>query len=373
MTNDPKQLGLFEADVHPWATTSPKALSVTEKEAKRLLLAALADSEIGTIEKRVASILHDFPETRDSDRALVIRYWNVYQADTVAEWSDLGLEVIHQLDDFNTITRVRRHIQNDLQLFCGTLHTQARRSELQRQFYEYMVSKRAEDPEIRFYFDETGNEGDKRYTGIAGICVLDWRQYEKYHCALRKWREDRNWAETLHFADTRSGDLTKHLSLLAELRKWRAGLLFIGHDVMWNRDKSTAILNLIVQLVADSIGRMLQLGCLTQPKAVSVVKEADPGFDDIYIPILKQNLADRLAREFPHNVYVNRVDALPKGREVLLECADLIAGGMQRRALYAGRRAKDRLAEAVMNVTGFEDLRDRGALYHAFLPKTANT
>jgi hypothetical protein len=40
---------------------------------------------------------------------------------------------------------------------------------------------------------------------------------------------------------------------------------------------------------------------------------------------------------------------------------------MQRRALYKGRNPKDRLAEAVINVTGFEDGGDAGTIfnYHA--------
>jgi hypothetical protein len=36
---------------------------------------------------------------------------------------------------------------------------------------------------------------------------------------------------------------------------------------------------------------------------------------------------------------------------------------MQRRALSKGRNPKDRLAEAVINVTGFEDSADNGAVF----------
>ena len=74
-----------------------------------------------------------------------------------------------------------------------------------------------------------------------------------------------------------------------------------------------------------------------------------------------------VALEFPGAVTVLPVEAVTKGRTVLLECADLIAGGMQRRALYGGRNPKDVLAEAVVNVTGFEDGTEPGTIfkYHA--------
>ena len=49
-----------------------------------------------------------------------------------------------------------------------------------------------------------------------------------------------------------------------------------------------------------------------------------------------------------------------------LECADLVAGGVQRRVLFKGRNPKDRLAESIENVTGFETAADAGALFKIF-------
>ena len=82
---------------------------------------------------------------------------------------------------------------------------------------------------------------------------------------------------------------------------------------------------------------------------------------------MDKQLNEVVALEFPGQLTVLPVEPVPKGRTVMLECADLIAGGMQRRALFKGRNPKDRLAEAVINVTGFEDENDPGVLfkYHA--------
>jgi len=51
---------------------------------------------------------------------------------------------------------------------------------------------------------------------------------------------------------------------------------------------------------------------------------------------------------------------------VLLECVDLIAGGVQRRVLFKGQHPKDRLAQTIANVTGFETAADAGALYKIY-------
>lgn len=65
-------------------------------------------------------------------------------------------------------------------------------------------------------------------------------------------------------------------------------------------------------------------------------------------------------------VVVSPIEPVTKGKEVLLECADLVAGGVQRRVLFKGRNPKDKLAEAVVNVTGFEDAANSGALFKLY-------
>ena len=58
------------------------------------------------------------------------------------------------------------------------------RDSRQQFFYQYFAAQRKGDPEIRIYLDETGTDNKSRYLGIAGVCVADWRQYERYHAAL---------------------------------------------------------------------------------------------------------------------------------------------------------------------------------------------
>lgn len=123
---------------------------------------------------------------------------------------------------------------------------------------------------------------------------------------------------------------------------------------------------LFIQLVLDSLRHLQQNGCLTENRSIRLIKEADSGFDAMYLENMKKRLEDSVAQEFPGQLAVLPVEALTKGRSVLLECADLIAGGMQRRALGKGRNPKDRLAEAVINVTGFEDVDETGALFKCF-------
>lgn len=360
------QLPLFEG-VQPWEVKSPGDLPDVALIERRALLAAVAESRLGRMEQRVAYILQQYPETRDSDTALGIRYWRRFQPNVLEEWDRLDLDVLYDLDRIETISRIRRHIQNDLRLFTSSAHTRERRDEMQMELYQYLAAQRHTESEIRFYLDETCGDGKSNYIGVAGVCVINWRQYEKHWASLTEWREQQGWPETIHFADTGTALQPRAMALLSEMHKRRAGLLFLGYALPARGNTHQTMLSLFVQLVGDALLHLDALGCIAEPRALFVVKEASVGFDTIHLQSLKTHLAEKIASDFPERVFLRDVEPLPKGREVLLECADVIAGGMQRRALYGGNNPKDVLAESVFNVTGFEDPRENGTVFKAHL------
>jgi hypothetical protein len=312
------------------------------------MLADIANSYLANREQRVAHILQRFPETRDSDTALCIRYWKLFQADVLERWNPLELEVLHELDRIETLGRVRRLVQNDLRLFRGVEETRRAREAMQKELHEYLAAHRDSLSEVRFYLDETGNEGDKTYSGIAGVCIINWKQYEKHHAALAQWRLKQGWPETVHFSETGADKVDRAVSLLQQLQARRSGILFLGYSLASRGRTNEDLFSLFIQLVVDALKHLRDLRCLTENRSVRVIKEAEAGFDSLFLHKMTKQLGEMVALEFPGQLTVLPVEAIPKGRTVLLECADLIAGGMQRRALYKGRNPKDRLAEAVM-------------------------
>lgn len=367
-----KQFSLFPSPerttemVQPWEVGPAEPKDEERACQRRDLLARLGNSNLATIEAKVADVLQRFPETRDNDTALALRFWTSFEAAELESIDPASLDVLYSLQNSETIVRSRRHIQNELGLFEGRDRTRQLRSQLQMQFYQMMSERRSDDPEVRLYLDETGNEPSSRFTGVAGICVMSWRFYEIHHAALEQWRERQAWPETIHFADLRDGTIDRALLLLAQLRRRRRGLLFLGHSVPSRGLTHPFLMDLFIQLTCDCIGKIRDLGCLNKPTAITVIKEAEEGFDCMYVPAIRAELERRFAREFPNRAYLRKIEPLPKGREVLLECADLIASSMQRKALFGGFNPKDKLAEAVFNVTGFGDHRESGVVFRSF-------
>jgi hypothetical protein len=347
----------------PWTLPVEKPLPPELQQERDRMLAGVANAELGKMEQRVAYLLARFPETRDSDIALCIRYWRRFQADVLERWDPLDLEVLFELDRLETIGRIRRHIQHALRLYRGMEETAEFRDLFQQQLHEYLAAHKGTLPEVRFYLDETGNEGDKAYVGVGGLCVMNWKQYHKYYAAIAKWRTEQKWPETIHFSETGSDRLDRAIRLLAELSARRSGLLFLGYAMNSRGRTHQDLFSLFIQLVIDSLHVLKRDGCLDAPRSLRVIKEADTGFDNVFLAKMNKQLSDLVGLEFPGQLIVQPIESLPKGREVFLECADLIAGGMQRRALYRGRNPKDKLAEAVFNVTGFDDPSDNGVVF----------
>lgn len=349
---------LLDGRVQPWVHPD-LALTPENRDRRRFLLSALANSELGTVERRVAYLLQRYPETRDSHTHLAVRYWQRFQAEIIEGWDRLNLEVLLDLENFENIERAARYVQNDLRLWPGSEWGKRLRSAKQMAFHEYFAAAANTEPEVRFYLDETGRDGKQRYLAVAGICVMNWRQYERHHAALQSWRSAMSPA-TLHATD--GSQHQHHLNLLRQLDTRKGGLLFVAHAMASHGATDRNLLTLFVQLVLDSLRCLQSEGCLTGLKPVCLVKERDDNFDSVYLRALKAELAERVAAEFLDTVYVRDVQAVPKGREVMLEVADQIAWGIQRRAAIRGADPKDELAEAVMNVTGFEDSREPGVL-----------
>jgi hypothetical protein len=350
-------------ELQPWSAPRELELPREQSERRQKMLADIANSYLANREQRVAHILQRFPETRDSDTALCIRYWKMFQPDVLERWMPLELEVLFELDRIETLGRVRRIIQNELRLFRGVEDTRRAREAIQAEFYEYIAAHRDSLPEVRFYLDETGNEGEKTYTGIAGLCVINWRQFDKHHAALEQWRSQQGWPETIHFSETGADKVDRAVSLLKQLQSRRSGVLFLGYSLASRGRTHEDLFSLFIQLVVDSLKYLRECKCLTENRSIRVIKEADTGFDTLFLDKMTKRLSEAVALEFPGELTVMPVEAVTKGRSVMLECADLIAGGMQRRALAKGRNPKDRLAEAVINVTGFEDSADPGTIF----------
>lgn len=359
---------LDEVEQNPGAPWSVPGTEVsTEQQFNReKLLDLLSRSEFANVETRVARILQLFPETRDSDTELAIQYWKRFQPDVLAEHRPLTLDVLHELQNISTIIRCRQRIQNDLELFVGSPRSNRRRGEFQMEIHQYLSSRKKEQAQTIIYIDETGTDGQSPYSGLGGICVIDTRQYEITLRQLERWRSETAGTPTFHFADVDSARVSEYVDFANQLRKYRSGLIFAGYAVELRGSKSHKVAELILHMVADTCGYMRENGCLEGSRNILVIKESEAYFDATHLDELKKDLAEILYRRFGPQITLLDIESRPKGRDVLLEGADMIAASLRRQLTSSSSIHKDRLAEAIFNATGLGDTREPGMIHKIY-------
>src|SRR5205809_5899048 len=135
MPDAPGQIPLF--NLGAWELPAiGDALTQDQIAERQYLLADIAESRLGTMQQRLAWLLQRFPETRDSDVALAIRYWRTYEPQTIESWQPLELEILFELTRLESIGRARRLLQQ-MGLWRGLEDYANKRDAIEAEIHEY--------------------------------------------------------------------------------------------------------------------------------------------------------------------------------------------------------------------------------------------
>jgi hypothetical protein len=121
-------------------TASPEAEKATRLEQEReTLLAALASSKPDTLVHKVGWVLNNYPETRNSDITLQLRYWETFCPDQYDSGA-ITAQDLYELPRLTSLTRARARIQNTLKLFLADAEVRKHRGTLSHEEREEAVA-----------------------------------------------------------------------------------------------------------------------------------------------------------------------------------------------------------------------------------------
>ncbi|PLR94843.1 hypothetical protein [Bacillus sp. T33-2] len=86
---------------------------------------------------KVASILNKYPETRNSDVALMVKFWQVFEGH---KGSFVSLNKLFRLERLTSITRSRAKIQNEYGLFLADEKVRRYRRSQEEAQKEYQIA-----------------------------------------------------------------------------------------------------------------------------------------------------------------------------------------------------------------------------------------
>lgn len=142
-----------------------------EEERKRkgdALWTAVQLGDDKNITLKVANILNRYPDTRNSDIELQIRYWQTYEGVT---GDRIGLKRMTKLTKLTSISRARATIQNEYKLFVADEEVRKRRKALGDEEKEIQILNKPVYSKINIFADETGK--DENYVIVGGVWLLD--------------------------------------------------------------------------------------------------------------------------------------------------------------------------------------------------------
>lgn len=271
-----------------------------EKEAEKRkkgeqLWMAVQAGETKHLITKVASILNRFPETRNSDVALMTKFWEVFQGH---RGSSVSFEKLFELERLTSIARTRAKIQNEYGLFQADKKIRRFRQNKEEIQKEYEIATKPEIESIDIYADESGKNND--FVIVGSIWILSGGG--NLNSRLASWaseqkQNDSNIPDEFHFVKVKNDGKNLHV-----YKDFMNLVIAEGHmssfkAIAVNKTKITKpiddiITELFYQLVRNGVEHEKNTGRIALPKQISYFKDKEDGESALRLSQIQQSLID---------------------------------------------------------------------------------
>lgn len=339
---------VFDAELQDSYDSSLDKQTKIEKE-RRELEEAISACNYRTKKDKVAAILNLYPKTRNSDIALTLKYWEVFQ-DEIYTGQSIDPVKLFELERLTTVARLRAKIQNEYGLYLADDHIRNRRRKLEENVRDVIISDNPSQPIVSIYADETGKTDDNVIIGsiwfIEGIATI------KLFRKILEWKETNKWSKEIHFARCGKSDLAKMKSfvdLLSENRQY-VGLKFVAFNRRGsNRSIEETVIKLYNILIREGIRHEIASGRISLPRTINVNVDKEDSIDAVALDELRQGLANQLQQDYGDNAVIRPIEAVDSKDAPYVQVADLISGAINRKLNHRGDIGfKDELADYII-------------------------
>lgn len=332
--------------------------AIREKEVKQILAALATGTFHATQRDRVAFLLKNYPDTRDSDMTLTLRYWREFQPDLYTE-DAIRPHLLFKLERLTTIARLRAKIQNEYGLFLASEEVQHKRRQKEAEVKESMLSDRAPPRVIHIFADETGKNGDVLILGsvwFLNISRIASLQSAVGDLCVRKGIEKKEF----HFQECNESNLDLYklfVDLAVERLEYVVFKAVITRRKGLQRTVEQAINSMIRQLIIQGYEQEVASARVTAPRMLDFTMD-EGGLDPIARAELPETTSRVLQERFGDGNVVGQVTEANSKGSAAIQLADIFCGALNRRfnGSGSGRKAKDKLSDYV-----FEKLKPRVA------------
>lgn len=170
-------------------------LSKEEKieQERQALLTRVAAYDLRTAKHKVAWILNHFPDTRDSDITLQLKYWTTFQTE-IYSGGMIDPQDLYRLARLTTLKRARAKIQNEYKLFLASREVRQRRGTLSEEERQKAVDDKPVSSLYVVYMDDSGKQADNLIVGSVWFLAA----FQPIYSSLRQLSAE--FGKEFHFA-----------------------------------------------------------------------------------------------------------------------------------------------------------------------------
>lgn len=325
-----------------------KKRAIREKEVKQIWAALDSGNYHATQRDRVAYLLKNYPDTRESDITLTLRYWREFQPD-IYTGDAVNPYLLFKLERLTTIARLRAKIQNEYRLFRGSDEVQHKRRQKEAEVKESMINDHAPPPVIHIYADETGKNGD--FLIVGSVWFLNISRVSSFQIAVGAM-ENRagKRAQEFHFSNCGSGELDRYkkfIDLAAERLEYVVFKAILLPRKGLPRKVESAIASMLRMLIVTGYDQEVNSRRVTPPRTIELMMD-EGGLHALDRHELPELTTRALIDGHGDQHALTRVTEIDSATCVAIQLADIFCGALNRRfnEKQSGvRRPKDELAD----------------------------
>lgn len=328
----------------------PKKLARIEKEKKELL-AALAGGDFSTQRTKVASVLNLFPDTRNSDITLALKYWETFQPE-IYNPDGIKPKDLFKLERLHYIVRARAKIQNEYGLFQADDKIKYHRKQQEEVMHDAVLEDIKPKRVVHVFSDETGKT--QKFVIVAAVWVLSGRAVFTVSEAIKKWKEKSVWAtREVHFSRFGKADfepLKEYLGVIHQNREFLSFKVIAIEKSRTTRKIEEVIAKLHEHMLIRGAKHEIQQGRMDLPREVGVTLDEEQSLDPFSLSEMKRKIGEEFTRSHNGELVLDTIQTVSSRASPLVQLADLIAGAVNRRLNNSGERNyKDEMADWVIH------------------------
>ncbi|MEW9672402.1 DUF3800 domain-containing protein [Ammoniphilus sp. 3BR4] len=331
-----------------------------EKKRKRekerdMLISKLASNDYSHLVTRVAHVLNRYPHTRNSDIALQLKYWEIFDSELYIKGQSISPEDLFKLERLTSITRARAKVQNEYGLFLSDEKVRRFRKDKEEVEKEIQVSNKPDIPSITIYCDESGKNGT--YAIVGSLWILERGREQLIRQHILEWRKERDIKQEFHFTDMKRNQLDLYVDFFNQLLSLgdMVGFKAIAFKIANNQRKTDELISdLHYQLVHQGIEHELQSGRVNLPRFINFFKDKEEGNDALTLTKIEQHLELQFKVNYEDNLRLDLFGSIESYTSPFIQFADLFTGSINRVLNESHNNHKDVFAKYVIEALGLD-------------------